>query len=197
MKKILWTLLSALIVIVVAGGFAYAYMGDSQLFDRLYSPEEQELRKLNRAAKDFPSQIGNYALFSGKGRPIQFETECNTINGEESCVDNIRAEYHQIDGNKTIFVSLLTFSKGKGSTTEYLRALGKSAVIQSYPYEVYRLEAHELGWFPKNTYDFVLTQEGTYTLHTDGGESVTYKNQATGENAVATYFIQKYPPVLE
>ena len=197
MKKSLWTMLGILILVLVAGGSAYAYMGDSQLFDRLYSPQEQTLRKLKRAAKDFPSEIGNYELYSRGAEPIQIQTECNTLNGNDSCQEIIRAEYHQIDGQNTVFVNLLTFTKGKDSTKEYLHALGKSATIQSYPYEVMHIETHELGWFPKSIYDFVLTQEGIYTLRSDGGESVSYPSKATGNNAVATYFIQKYPPLLK
>ncbi len=197
MKTLIWVVFGLLVIALVGVGGTYVVYGDSILFDPLYSPQEQMQRKLVRVAKNFPSHISNYKLHSRGPQPVQIQTECNTINGTDTCQEVITAVYHQIDGSKAVFVNLATFKSGRAAVEEYLRAQGRSEKLASYPYEVLRVEQHELGWFPKSGYDFILTQEGEYRLHADGSESGSYKNPATGNNAVIIHFIQKYPPSLK
>jgi hypothetical protein len=195
--KFLWVVLGLLLVLLAGAGGAYVVYGDSVLFDRFYSPEEQFQRKNLRAAKEFPPELGNYALYSRGAFPIGIERDCNTLNGTDSCQEILTGEYHQVDGPGVVFVRIATVIEGnKNDVMEYLRGLGTFETLSPYPYQIMRFEHQEISWFPRTTHDFIVTQEGTYVLHSDGGESVSYKDKATGNNAVTIYFIQKYPPAL-
>jgi hypothetical protein len=198
MKKFFSGLFAVLVLLVAVGGGAYIVKGDSSLFDPLYSPQEQLQRKNLRASKEFPTELGNYTLYSRGAFPIGIERDCNTLNGADSCQEILTGEYHQVDGSGVVFIRIATVVEGnKNDVKEYLRKSGTFESLSPYPYQIMRFEHQEISWFPRTTHDFIVTQEGVYTMRADGTESVSYPNKATGNNAVTAYFIQKYPPPLQ
>jgi hypothetical protein len=189
-KKLVW---AVAVVALVVGGGAYVYGSELPIFDALYSPEQQELRQVQRLAKEFPAAIGTYALYGQSPEKIQVRKECVPPESQETCYRNITAEYRQTDGHKVVFVHI---SKAANEGGEALKAfVTKEASPDTLgTYGVVRVEQHELGWFPLAGYDVVMTQEGVCTPNERGTVDCGYPARATGANPVTQYFIERYPP---
>ena len=203
MKKII--LLAVLIVIIsaVAGGII-VYAKDSPVFDVFFSEKQKEERDLNRLAKLYPETIGNYTLYSWSAEEIQKRAECEkideTINkvtgnvdvGGEICNRYTVGQYRMAGSNKVVFVHIYKITKGADTMKKLL--LNMLSAEKLGDYFTIRPERHEIGWLTDSVADYILTQEGTVKIESDGGQSMSYMNKATGDNPVTQYFIGKYPP---
>lgn len=190
MKKIFIAIIA---VLLVGGGATYIYGSELPIFDSFYSPEQQEVRQVMRLAKEFPQSIGDYTLYGRTPEKIQVKKECLPSGGTQVCYRNITAEYRQTGGRNGVFIQVAQAANEAGDELKTLIKQQTSPATLG-AYAVVRIENHELGWFPVKKYNFVLTQEGIYTTNTDGSESYTYPNKATGSNPVTSYFINAYPP---
>lgn len=94
---------------------------------------------------------------------------------------------------KFVSIDLTKVTAGKESYVSYMKAITKHDIIDQY--EVVRIEDHEIAWFPQDVFDFLVAQEGTFTLDANGNESTFNGTAATRQNAISQYFLQKYPPV--
>ena len=191
-KKLVW---AVMVLVLVVGGGAYAYGSELPIFDILYSPEQQEVRQVQRLAREFPATIGAYSLYARGPEKIQIRKECPPSEGGELCYRNVTAEYRQVEGNKIVFVHVSKAANGNSEAWKALVAKRATTGLVG-AYEIVRVEKHELGWFPLAKYDFILTQEGLRSVRADGLESYSYPAKATDANPVTAYFIETYPPVL-
>jgi hypothetical protein len=151
----------------------------------------------------FPDRIGSYRLYGGPNNTVTFResTECDNL-GEDSrtkrlglvgefCVKDLSAEYRDTKSNAVVFVHLIDITEGLDLYKKFIKKTAKTKMLGAY--EVFSVESHEIGWFPKETYDFVNTQEGVFSPNNNGGFSYLYST-ATGDSAVTKYLINKFTP---
>ena len=142
----------------------------------------------------FPGQVSRYSLID--------ETEisdCEEINENSNdlppgfdnfgtvCQEGFRLQY-QNDNDEGVFIHLIDTTKGKNIFDELLELSYAEKVFLN----VFRLENHELFWFPDRAWDLILTQEFTSTTD-EHGTSYNY-GVATGEDPVTEWSITNYPP---
>lgn len=202
MKKIILGAVLFLILAILLGGGIAMFAKDAQIFDRFYSGEEKEQRILNRMVKLFPENIGDFHLYGPGPEKIRKENRCEQYQSEfrgikldifgEVCNRNVIAEYR--NGNKVVFVYLMSTTKGKDVFDSFVKKFSKDGKLGDY--NVKSLEKQEISWFvenAKNDVEFVSAQEALVTKYPDGSESMDYRNKATGENPVTQYFLSKFP----
>ena len=191
MKKTFLLLVVTLLLVV--GGGAFLHLSEAPILDGFYSPEQQEARQTKRLLKEFPATIENFALHPMSADVLQIRKECIPSGDVQICYRNIMAEYREVNGNNGIFVSFALGANDSGQALKTLVA-GEARTDELMGKSIFRVEHHELGWFPVAMYDFVLTQEGKYTDGEGTVSSYSYPNTATGNNSVTKYFIEKYAP---
>lgn len=207
-KKLVISIIIFIVVVLVFSGAMFVFAKDLVIFDVFYSGQEKEIRIIKRMAKLFPEKLEDFSLYSRgpekiSGDPEECEEVNETLNKENLeikgtvCARSARGQYRNAE-NKVVFVHMMRITKGADIPgLDYL--FGKIAgVFKLGSYEIVRPERHEIGWFPinKDKMDVILTQEGVARLESDGGESMLYQNQATGDNPVTKYFIEKYQPKI-
>lgn len=209
-KKIPFTVAIGLILLLAIGvGWAILsqnpYIVNSGMVDFLLSPEEivkkDAAREIKRLKSFFPDTLGNYVLYGRSAEKIQIRTECNNIEDHpdtkgagvsgKACGKTVTGEYR--DGNRhVVFVHLTKFTQGEELYRALTQKMARPGMLARE--NVFRLEEHEIGWFPANDFDVILTQEGMYTFNPDGSEMMSYPDKANGNNSVSQYFISKFPP---
>jgi hypothetical protein len=60
-------------------------------------------------------------------------------------------------------------------------------------FNVRKIENHEILWFNSEPHDSIMVQECTFSVDNSQSETYNYGN-ATGENSVVRYYLNKYPP---
>ncbi len=203
MKKIILLVVLIIIILATAGGII-VYAKDSPVFDVFFSEKQKEERDLNRLAKLYPETIGNYTLYSWSAEKIQKRAECenvddtiNKVTGNievkgEICNRYTIGQYRMNGSNKVVFVHIYKTTKGEDIMRSLLLNMLSSDKLGDY--FTIRPEKHEIGWLTDALADYILTQEGTVKMESDGGQSMSYINKATGDNPVTQYFISKYSP---
>jgi uncharacterized protein YxeA len=203
MKKII-LLIIAVVIILILGGGVFIFAKDSPMFDVFFSEKQKEERELNRLAKLYPETIGNYTLYSWGAEKVQKRAECENVNetinkavgnveiNGEVCNRYAVGQYRMQGSNKVVFVHIYKITKGADIMKNLL--LNMLSADKMGDYFAIRPERHEIGWIAGDGVDYILTQEGTVKIESDGGQSMSYMNKATGDNPVTQYFISKYPP---
>jgi len=200
MKKIIFILI--IILILFAGGIAFAYFSNSPLLDRFLSSEMRQAREIQRIRKIFPDKLDEYLLYGRSPEKIRVSNECRNIEDHpdidvggltgEVCQKIIIGEYRQTAGDRVVFIHLSQIVKGKDIFMALLKKSTQADKLGNY--NIMRIERHELGWYPVSNFDVILTQEGTVESGSNGSENMSYKEMASGDNTVTQYFISKYPP---
>lgn len=183
------------LIVVIVGGAVYAE--NIGLIDVFSSSDTNSAKNFAKIAV-FPESIGSYVRTESF---VSVQDECIDLSKSADsstmglsgnvCTRIATAMYKDDIAKKSVFVHLAKVTKGKESYVSYMRAFSKPANINQY--NVIRIENHELGWFPQEVFDVLITQEGEFKLNSSGNMSLTY-GTATGQNAVTQYFINKYPP---
>lgn len=136
-----------------------------------------------------PETIGTY---SKVGSVIDYGEVCN--NEETLCYEESRIHYKDSSANKAIYVLLMDITKGTENQMKESLASAMGGVLETIFIgndKLYRVENHELLWFiDADQPDFIFTQEATIV-----GDSYDYSNTATGDNAVTSYWLSKYPSI--
>jgi hypothetical protein len=195
MKKLL---IITIILIGIGGGLVYA---DSiGLIDVFSSSNTNSARNFAKVVA-FPESIGTYVRTEYF---VRVEDECSDLadSGDAAskglsgtvCTRIATAMYRDDATQKSVFVDLAKVTSGKESYVSYMKAFSRPDSIDEY--EVIRMEDHILGWFPGDVFDVLITQEGQFTLDSEGNMTMSY-GKATGQNVVSQYFLTKYPPVKE
>jgi hypothetical protein len=204
-------LLIILIVVAVAGGGGYVYL-QKKSPTNTESPlttGTPEQKKPIAPDEYFPETIGDYELVVKNTYKVQVtERECRQFGQSQAkedirlgivgeyCVKNIRGEYRQKNTDKVVFVDLQTILSGKDVVEQLFEKTNTAEKLGTH--SVYRAEGHEILWKTENTFDIVITQEGRWKKGTESNGALltySYKEKATGNNAVSKYFLEKYPPV--
>lgn len=183
------------LLVVIVGGVVYA---DSVgLIDVFSNPDTKSATDFAKVAV-FPETIGGYVRSESF---VSVQDECSDLSKSRDtaakglsgtvCIRIATAMYKNDNDHKSVFVHLTKVTSGKEPYVSYMKIFSRPDSIGQY--EVIRVEQHELGWFPKDVFDVLLTQEGEYTLNSSGGMSMKY-GVATGNNDVTQYFLNKYPP---
>lgn len=201
-------ILLVFLIFAISGGiYIYAEI-DSPMFDRFFSEATQKGREIKRLRKNFPDAIGSYVLYGEPvGRDhnkIRVVSECSKVEDHpdtksygiagEVCDKGISAEYRDSLSDRVIFIHLTTVTKGKDVFTAFYDKFVKPENLNSY--KVFRVENHEIGWFPLKDFDAVIIQEGRWKAGADGSVTMTYKERATGDNPVTKYFLTKFSPTI-
>jgi len=204
MKKIILLFVVAVLIILIAGGGVFVFAKDLPMLDVFFSEKQKEERGLNRLARLYPETIGNYMLYSWNAEKIQKRAECESVNETinrvtgnlefkgEICSRYTVGQYRMNGSNRVIFVHIYKITKGADIMKNLL--LNMSSADKLGDYFTIRPERHEIGWLVNSDVDYILTQEGTVKVESDGGQSMSYLNKATGDNPVTQYFMSKYPP---
>ncbi len=157
--------------------------------------DAQELRKL------FPNRISEYELVKSENPTPEIESECRKAETEpdlephlklsgEYCIKNIRMEYREKGGNRVVFVTFMTVEKGKDIFTSIIEKVGEPSTVDDFV--VYRIENHEIGWIPESRFDFIMTQQGTFS-GPDPNIGYFYTKLADSKNPVFQYFLDTFP----
>lgn len=196
MKKIITIII---ILIGLCGGLVYA---DSIGLIDVFSAPDTDSASSSAKIVAFPESIGDYVRAESH---TGVKDECvNLAEHSDSAVRGLSgtvctriaiAEYRNDIEKKTVRVHLLKVINGKESYVSYIKSFSRPDSINQY--EVIKLEDFELGWFPLDVFDFLLTQEQRFTLDSEGNMTMSNINDTAGQNDVTQYFINKYPPVKE
>lgn len=199
MKKIILFILIILILTTI--GFGFVYAEKASIINIFLTPEEKELKEIQRLREMFPEKLGTYELYGLTPEKIQVKLECDDVEKHPDtrdtelagkiCVKTIITEYREIVSNKIIFVHFSQIYEGREISQQLFERFTKKEKLGNF--DVVRIENHEIGWSPASAFDFILTQEGIVKPGKSGGESMNY-GTATGNNPVTQYFIEKYPP---
>ncbi|MEI7709206.1 MAG: hypothetical protein WCI76_00660 [bacterium] len=186
------------LIAMLVGGVIYAE--NAGLIDVFSNPDTHLAKDFAKIAV-FPESIGTYVRTESF---VSVQDECTDLAKSSDsaskglsgtvCTRIATAMYKDDAAKKSVFVHFAKVTEGKEPYVLYMKAFSKPDKIDQY--EVIRIEDHELGWFPQDVFDVLVTQEGQFTLNSDGGMSMSY-GKATGQNAVSQYFLNKYPPVKE
>jgi len=135
---------------------------------------------------DFPQKIGSYTL-----NESDFDDEdCGQLNGQEICVSSYRVEY--VSGNSAIHVLPSILSKGKQQYVDYLKN-GSDTSFEGVSGVIRGKERWELYWATDSDFDVIGVQNYIYHFNSDGIS--TELVNATTNNPVVQYFLNKYPPI--
>lgn len=196
-KKILVVFI---LVLALAGGVVYAE--NAGIIDVFSTPDTGVAKDFAKLVV-FPESIGTYTRTESF---VSVQDECVDLakSGDAAskgltgtvCTRVATAMYKDDATRQSVFIHLGKVTQGKGPYVSYMKAFSRPDRIDQY--EVIRMEEHELGWFPKDVFDVLITQEGKFTLNPDANTSMSMSyGKATGDNAVTQYFLNKYPPVKE
>ena len=107
----------------------------------------------------------------------------------EMCREERRLQYHY--GDKTVFVILSKTTKGSDIGKKYIMTnfSDKTELVDNNT--IYRIENHELMWFPKSGFDMLAIQEGAAKKDA-AGTSYQY-GTASKDNPVFRRFLADYP----
>lgn len=175
----------AIILVGFGGGLVYA---DSIGLIDIFSNSDTNSAKNFAKIVAFPESIGTYVRTESF---VSVQDECNDLAKSSDaaskglsgtvCTRVATAMYKDEATKKSVFVHLAKVTAGKESYVSYMKAFSHPDAIDQY--EVIRIENHELGWFPQDVFDVLITQEGQFTLDSNGNISMSY-GKATGQNAV-------------
>lgn len=155
----------------------------------------------------FPDNVSGYTIYERKTFPercedlgIHPDAKSLGISGEV-CIEYINLEYRGAN-NRGVFVRLSKTPSGKDVEMSYFDKV--SSPIETLPNSVFRVENHEIGWFPEAkwflpttaTPDTIITQEFSYST-TDEGHTQYQYGFATGDNPVTQWFLEEYSPKEE
>jgi hypothetical protein len=197
MKKIL---IIALVIIVIVGVFIYAR--ESVLVSSLYiSQEEKDTKESARLESLFPDIIEDYQISLNNPTNVDVRNECVTIEDKadlkstgltgEVCTRVFIAQYVERNSRKAVFIHASKSLKSPELLKLVIERLSKKDTLGSR--QIFRIESHEIGWFPESDFDVIITQEGERPK--DGGtENMSYTSKATGNNPVTKYFLDKFSP---
>ncbi len=197
MKKIPWFIL-ILIILILGGGLAYAK--SAGFLDIFLSKDNNEAKQVAREAV-FPDTIGDYILNTSRinveepCRDLSTSSDTKNIASGKVCLSETNAQYRNPNDKKTVFVQLQRVTEGADLYKLVIKSLGRSEIISDY--NIVRFDNHKFAWFPREDFGTLFITEGMYTIDENGNESIDYKLDANGQNAVAQYFFKKYPPVDE
>ncbi|MFA5855736.1 MAG: hypothetical protein WC867_00110 [Candidatus Pacearchaeota archaeon] len=107
----------------------------------------------------------------------------------EVCYYSYRLEFVDSSSDKGLFVILYNYEKSKDLHQKYLSSSSRKEFFEKNT--VYRLEDHELLFFPSLKYDTIITQEFQRKINDDGTVSYTY-TKANGDNPIFRYYLEKY-----
>lgn len=184
-------------VILLAFLVYFDYAKNIGFIDIFLTSQLKNERENERLIRLFPTTIDNYSLQTSahyqadddKSYDLEIESGCFNVEGEV-CRKNIVAEYRENTGNKIVFVQAMTYKKGKKiDKAMFLPELKFEKLGQ---FDVRRLEAGEIRWYPSHKFDLMLTQEAIIKK-TVNGEIYDYMSDG-GDNNVTQYFINAYPP---
>lgn len=189
--------------LLVSGTVTYVYSSNNEGFDRFFPKAMRDRREWKRIRLQFPDTIENFVLFDRSSEKIQMRAEeCSNIEDHpdtarlglsgEICRKTVIAQYREQAGDHVIFVQALIVTKGSEIQRAYLSKVTQPMMIGTA--HAFRLERHEIGWYPTTRFDVLLTQEGRWKSVSGGGESMSYRNLATGDNPVTQYFLSKFSP---
>lgn len=141
----------------------------------------------------FVQHIEEYALVTGNAR--LGDERCSPVAADDStpedvieiCERSMAAEYKDSDTGHVVFVHLIQVTRNSDRYLELLERV--STVDQLHGHPVVRLDGSEIGWFPAEDFDIIVTEEGTLTT-----TGFSYASKAQGTNAVTQHFIGAYPP---
>lgn len=141
-----------------------------------------------------PEKIDDYNLVPIGGSPDKIDNisnDCSLTRTKDGtfgslCSEGFRLIYESDQTNKIVFVKLNNITEGIDLVRSYVNPTTEGQ-------KVFRLEKHEIIWFPKGEFNMVLVQEGTYSK-TETDVDYAYKKEASLENPVTQYFLEKYPP---
>ena len=137
---------------------------------------------------DFPQSIGNYKL----NRYDIDSKDCGELDGRRVCVEMARVEYFNSQDNTSIHIIPTEISEGKQAYIDYVKSHKSEENVEGVP-GVYRVgESWELYWFTNKDYDLIGIQDYLYTFVSDGVNAQS--RNATTNNVVVKYFLNKYPP---
>jgi len=187
------------IVVVGSGVFIYSKSKEINPSTPFINDAQKEI---NSAESLFPEVFGDYTLYISNLKKVQIDEECRNVEDSsdlkstgitgEVCIKTFIGQYRKTSENKVVFVHLNKVISGKDIYELIFNKMSKKDVLGKY--SIFRIEQHELAWVPFSSFDFIFTQEGIWTTDSDGGESMSYKQKATGSNPITQYFINKYPP---
>lgn len=194
-KKILSVIV---LLAVLFGGVAYAE--NAGLIDVFSNPDTDVAKNFAKIVA-FPESIGSYVRTESF---VSVQDECTDLakssdSAEKGlsgtvCTRVATAMYKDDAAKKSVFIHLAKITDGKIPYVSYMKSFSTPDMIGQY--EVIRIENHELGWFPQDVFDVLITQEGEFILDSQGNMRMGY-SKATAQNAVSQYFLNKYPPVKE
>lgn len=195
MKKKLIILAICLLALLITGVYLYAKTDALDVF----LPEGiRNQREMERLENLLPSTIGEYLLVPYGLKRVNLTRECAKVpNAPDDvsgfCNQLLHAEYRDEKTGKTVFVNLVKALEGRESFINYLTKIIINSHLNNY--QVFRIELHELGWFPvSEKFDVLVTQEGVWHSNPDGGGFMSYKEKANGQNPVTEYLLMTYLP---
>jgi hypothetical protein len=180
------------VVIALVGGGLYARQVG---FLDIFKAKGEDAKNIARLVA-FPDTIGSFKLNTSH---INVEEECDDLGTSEDtrvlgltgkiCTQSANAEYRSTNSSNVVFIHMVNVTEGKEAYEQAVRKITRPETFNGF--NIVRIEDHELGWFPKEDFEWLVVQEGT--LQGDG-RSYSY-GKATGQNDVVKYLLEKYPPV--
>lgn len=179
-----YVILGSLIVIALCA------MGGLFYFSHKFISSEEDVEVPHPA---FVPKIDQYVLVTGNARLA--EERCSTIAADDPmsgepldiCERSMAAEYKDSDTGHVVFVHLIQVTRNASRYMELLDRVSTDDWLHGYP--IIRLDGSEIGWFPAEDFDIIVTEEG---MLTPGG--FQYAEKAEGTNAVTQHFIGEFPP---
>jgi hypothetical protein len=138
---------------------------------------------------DFPQTIGSYTLKSNR----LDDEDCGNVSGQEICVRSYRLEY--IYGDSAIHILPAKISSGKQAYINYLKTQVAEFNYEGKTGVMHGKEQWELYWFTEEDFDAFGTQTYQYIYQPDGSINSNTLN-ATTNNPVIQYFLNKYAPII-